>query len=165
VDHFRHRSKLDPFRQALFGDEDSELFRRQVGEDRCSPPAATADRIDLHEFVGRIGCLYGRHRLCPPFAIREAAAGWLADGIAPAHCLDVIERHLREHAASRRSGAGDALLPYLDKLIRWNGAPQPRRQEPRSRNSIDDYTTRSRAPRIIDYRLGITTEADWEGDY
>jgi hypothetical protein len=51
---FRHRRKLDPFSEALFGDDGHD----QVGEDRSSP-AATTDRIDLHEFVGRIGCLYG----------------------------------------------------------------------------------------------------------
>jgi hypothetical protein len=168
-DHFRHRSKLDTFRQALFEDEDSELFRRQVGEDRSNPPAATADRTDVHEFVGRIGCLYGRHRLCPPFLLRDFAAAWLADGIAPPHCLAVVDRHLQAHAASCRSGCGDRLLPYLDKLVRfeWNRAqhPQRRRPEPRPRNSIDDYTTRSRAPRMIDDRAGITAEADWEGDY
>jgi hypothetical protein len=130
-DHFRHRSKLDTFRQALFADEDSELFRRQVGEDCSSPPAATTDRIDLHEFVGRIGCLYGRHRLCPPFAIREVAAGWLSDGITPEHCLAVVDGFLREHAPSRRSGSLDGLLPYLDKLIRfeWNRAQQTRRAD------------------------------------
>ena len=66
----------------------------------------------------------------------------------------------------RRSGSGDGLLPHLDKVIRfeWNRAHPNRRaelkrprEEPRPRNSLDEYTTRSRVPRI--------TEADWLGDY
>jgi hypothetical protein len=101
------------------------------------------------------------------------ASSWIADGIVPAHCIDVIDRHLLEHAANRRSGSADGLLPYLDKLIRfeWNQTTgraqrrQERREVPRHGSSLDEYITRSRAPRILDDWLGIAIEADWEGDY
>jgi hypothetical protein len=36
---------------------------------------------------------------------------------------------------------------------------------PRHGRSLDEYTTRSRASRILDDWLGVTFEADWEGDY
>jgi hypothetical protein len=160
-DLFRHRRGLDPFSEALSHDEDR------------GPRAATADRIDLHEFVGRIGCLYGRHRLCPPFRLRDFVRSWFNDGITPELCLAVVDRHLQEHATSCRSGSGDRLMPHLDKVIRfeWNRAHPTRRAElersekPRPGNSLDEYTTRSRAPRILDDRVGSTAEADWEGDY
>jgi hypothetical protein len=83
----------------------------------------------------------------------------------------VVDRHLREHAASCRSGSAERLLPYLDKLLRfeWDRAQhrQRRRQalerpeKPRPGNSLDEYTTRSRATRFTE---GII-EADWMGDY
>jgi hypothetical protein len=109
----------------------------------------------------------GKHGLCPPFRLRNFASAWIADDITPEHCLAVVDRHLQAHAASCRSGSGDRLLPYLDKQIRFeNGAPHPqlqrqelkRREEPRPRNSLDDFTNRSQAARI-------SGEADWMGNY
>jgi hypothetical protein len=110
-DLFRHRRGLDPFSEALLHDED----RDRVGQ----WPAASMD-FDL--FCATISCMYGKHGLCPPFRLRDFARSWFNDGIAPKHCLDVVDRHLREHATRCRSGSGDRLLPYLDKLIRfeWN---------------------------------------------
>ena len=153
-DHFRHRSKLDSFHQVLFADEDSDRVSQQP-----------AESMDFDTFCATISAMYGKHGLCPPFKLREVASAWLADGIAPEHCLAVVDRFLREHAPGRRSGSLDGLLPYLDKLIRfeWNRAHPTRpaefkrREEPRPEDSLDGYTTRSRAPRI--------TEADWLGDY
>src|ERR1700731_2510665 len=99
--------------------------------------------------------MYGRHGLCPTFHLRNFASSWIADGIAPQHCIDVVDRHLREYAPGRRSGSLDGLLSYLDKLLRfeWNRAHPTRRaelkrrEEPRPRNSLDEYKARSRAPR------------------
>jgi hypothetical protein len=144
------RRKFGLCDEALLRDED----RDRSGE---QPPAS----MDADTFCATISCMYGRHGLCPPFRIREFALSWLADGITPEHCLAVVDRHLREHAASCRSGSGDRLLPHLDKLIRfeWNGTPRPqrRRPDPRPRNSLDDFTNRSHAKRI--------GEADWMGNY
>jgi hypothetical protein len=135
-DHFRHRSELDLFRQALFGDDD----QRPVAVE-----SAKSTEFNFDTFCATISAMYGRYGLCPPFRLRNFASAWIADDITPEHCLAVIDRFLREHAPSRRSGSLDGLLPYLDKLLRfeWNRAqlPQRRRPEPRPRNSIDDYTT------------------------
>jgi len=86
------------------------------------PAVTTADPLDLDTFCARVGCAYVKHGLCPPFALREAAAAWVADGVALSHCLTAIEEHLRDHTASCRSGSGDRLFGWLDKIIRhsWN---------------------------------------------
>jgi hypothetical protein len=82
-------------------------------------------------FCATISAMYGRYGLCPPFRLRNVASAWIADDITPEHCLAVIGRFLREHARGRRSGSLDGLLPYLDKLLRfeWNRAQHSRRAE------------------------------------
>jgi hypothetical protein len=73
--------------------------------------------VDLATFCGRIGNLYGRHGLCPPFALHAAAQGWMAREIPLSHCVDVIERFLRRHAGSCYSGSGDWNFAWLNSLI------------------------------------------------
>jgi hypothetical protein len=80
--------------------------------------AAAADPLDLGTFCGRVGNLCGKHGLSPPFELRATAAAWLADGIELSYCLDMVEQHLRDHAASCRSGSGDRLFRSLDQHIR-----------------------------------------------
>ena len=96
----------------------------------------TADPLDLGTFCARVGCAYVKHGLCPPFALREAAAAWAADGVALSHCLSAIEEHLRDHAASCRSGSGDRLFGWLDKIIRhsWNKSHPASRLPPARTN-------------------------------
>ncbi len=73
--------------------------------------------IDLATFCGRIGNLYGRHGLCPPFALHAAAQGWMAREIPLSHCVDVIEHFLSRHAGSCYSGSGDWNFAWLNSLI------------------------------------------------
>ena len=73
--------------------------------------------IDLATFCGRIGNLYGRHGLCPPFALHAAAQGWMARDIPLSHCVDVIGRYLDDYARSHYSGSGDRNFAWLNTLI------------------------------------------------
>jgi hypothetical protein len=74
--------------------------------------------FDLDTYCGRIGNLYGRFRLCPPFELRRIAADWMANGIAISHIVAVIDRHLTEHRRRYYSGSGDALFSWVDEIIR-----------------------------------------------
>jgi hypothetical protein len=85
---------------------------RAVGE----PMSAICD-VDLATFCGRIGNLYGRHGLCPPFALHAAAQVWMAREIPLSHCVDVIEQFLSRHAGSCYSGSGDWNFAWLNSLI------------------------------------------------
>jgi hypothetical protein len=76
------------------------------------------DDIDLDTYCGRIGNLYGRHGLCPPFELRRIAADWQANGIALSHIVAVIDRHLSDHRRRYYSGSGDALFSWVDEIIR-----------------------------------------------
>jgi len=73
--------------------------------------------VDLATYCGRIGNLYGRHGLCPPFALHAAAQGWMAREIPLSHCVDVIEQFLSRHAGSCYSGSGDWNFAWLNSLI------------------------------------------------
>ena len=73
--------------------------------------------LDLSTYCGRIGGLYGRFRLCPPFALRDAAESWIARGIPLSHCVDVIERFLSRYAGFCYSGSGDWNFAWLNSLI------------------------------------------------
>jgi hypothetical protein len=104
-----------------------ELIERRLGIKEDQPVEAPRPLMDLDTFFAMISAMYGKHGLCPPFKLRGFASSWIAAGISPEHCLDVVDRHLREHAASCRSGSGDRLMPYLDKVIRfeWNRSQHP----------------------------------------
>jgi hypothetical protein len=91
--------------------------------------------VDLATFCGRIGNLYGRHGLCPPFALHDAVQGWIARDIPLSHCIDVIERYLGRHARSHYSGSGDRNFAWLNSLIQttWydRSFATPPRQTPK----------------------------------
>ena len=76
------------------------------------------DDVDLDTYCGRIGNLYTRYGLCPPFTLRHIAADWRANGIALSHIVAVIDRHLTDHRRRYYSGSGDALFTWLDEIIR-----------------------------------------------
>jgi hypothetical protein len=78
----------------------------------------STDDFDLDSYCGRVGNLYGRHGLCPPFALRQIATDWKARGIAISHIVAVIDRHLTDHPNRYYSGSGDALFSYVDELVR-----------------------------------------------
>jgi len=74
--------------------------------------------VDLDTYCGRIGNLYGRHGLCPPFELRRVAADWKASRIALSHIVAVIDRHLTDHRRRYNSGSGDALFSWLAEHVR-----------------------------------------------
>jgi hypothetical protein len=73
--------------------------------------------VDLTTFCGRIGNLYVRFGLSPPFALYDAARGWMARDIPHWHCVDVIERYLAGYGRSCPSGSGDRNFAWLNSLI------------------------------------------------
>ncbi len=96
--------------------------------------------VNLAMFCGRIGNLYVRHGLCPPFALHNAAQGWMAREIPPSHCIDVIERYLTRYGRSCPSGSGDRNFAWLNSLIQttwydrsysrpWTSAKDTRRHD------------------------------------
>jgi hypothetical protein len=114
---------------------------RAVGE----PMSAICD-VDLATFCGWIGNLYGRHGLCPPFALHAAAQGWMAREIPLSHCVDVIEHFLSRHAGSCYSGSGDWNFAWLNSLIQTSWyersfatPPRPALKHSRHRDWIDQY--------------------------
>ncbi len=84
------------------------------------------DDVDLDTYCGRVGNLYGRYRLSPPFTLRRAAADWKASGIALSHIVAVIDRHLSDHRRRYYSGSGDALFSWVDEIIRKTWREQGR---------------------------------------
>jgi hypothetical protein len=119
-----------------------DVGRSQCGEE---PMSAICD-VDLATFCGRIGNLYMRHRLCPPFALRDAVQRWMAREIPLSHCVDVIEQFLSRHAGSCYSGSGDWNFACLDSLIQtsWHERslarpPGPAPQQSRHDNRSENY--------------------------
>ena len=107
--------------------------------------------VDLDTYCGRIGNLYGRHGLCPPFALRRIAADWMASGIALSPIVAVIDRHLTDHRSRYYSGSGDALFSWVDEIIRktWReqhvSLPQAKPGRP-TMQRIDDREWGGRQP-------------------
>jgi hypothetical protein len=102
--------------------------------------------VDLATFCGRIGNLYVRHGLCPPFALRDAAQGWMAGDIPLSHCVDVIERYLGRNAGSPYSGSGDRNFAWLSGLIEtswyersFGRQPRPAPKQIRHHDWLDEY--------------------------
>jgi hypothetical protein len=87
---------------------------------------------DLTEFLGRVGCLYGKSNLCPPFLLEEFAEAWFLEGISFRHCLDQIGSYLAQHSGRHRCGSGDGSLPFVDHAIRksWSDKNRPPRAKP-----------------------------------
>jgi len=102
--------------------------------------------VDLATFCGRIGNLYGRYGLSPPFALYGAAQGWMARDIPLSHCVDVIERYLTDYGRSCPSGSGDRNFAWLNSLIQttwyersFAKPPGPVPQQSRHDNWSDNY--------------------------
>jgi hypothetical protein len=101
--------------------------------------------VDFDTYCGRLGNLYVRNGLCPPFGLYHAAQGWMARGIPLSHCVDVIEGYLTGYSRSCSSGSGDRDFAWLSELIetKWYGQsfarpPQPAPKQSRHRDSLDD---------------------------
>ena len=122
------------------------------------------DNADLDTYCGRIGNLYGRYRLSPPFELRRIAADWKANGIALSHIVAVIDRHLADHRRRYNSGSGDALFSWLDEFIRktWYeqhaSPPQVRPSRPRMQPIADrEWVDRQQsADHEVDAKRGPT---------
>jgi hypothetical protein len=122
------------------------------------------DNADLDTYCGRIGNLYGRYRLSPPFELRRIAADWKANGIALSHIVAVIDRHLTDHRRRYNSGSGDALFSWLDEFIRktWYeqhaSPPQVRPSRPRMQRIADrEWVDRQQsADHEVDAKRGPT---------
>src|ERR1700722_18338320 len=82
---------------------------------------------DFDAFRGRIGNLYGKKNLCPPFELRRYAQGWWNDGIEPAHCIEQVHRHLEQCSHQYRCGSSDKGIFWVDRAIRdtWNPVKSP----------------------------------------
>jgi hypothetical protein len=99
--------------------------------------------VDLDTYCGRVGNLYGRYNLCPPFTLRHVAADWKASGIALSHIVAVIDRHLTDHRSRYHCGSGDALFNWVDGIIRktWReqhlSTPQARPTRPTMQRTVD----------------------------
>src|SRR6266478_875516 len=109
------------------------------------PMSAICD-VDLATFCGRIGNLYGRYGLCPPFALHAAAQGWMAREIPLSHCVDVIEQFLSRHAGSCYSGSGDWNFAWLNSLIQTSWyersfvtPPRPTPKHARDDDWLDEH--------------------------
>src|SRR5258706_11844233 len=100
--------------------------------------------VDLATYCGRVGNLYTRFGLSPPFTLYDAAKGWMAGDIPLSHCVAVIERYLISYGRSCPSGSGDRNFAWLNSLIQttWHersfaGPPSPAPNQ--SRYWGDDY--------------------------
>ncbi|HMA74462.1 MAG TPA: hypothetical protein VKP67_23675 [Xanthobacteraceae bacterium] len=61
--------------------------------------------FDLDSYCGRVGSVYRKHRLCPPFELRRIAVDWMANGIALSHIVAVIDRRLTDYPNRYYSGS------------------------------------------------------------
>jgi len=110
--------------------------------------AADVEMRDAHgpaldELVGRIGSLYTRRRLCPPFDIRRAAGHWLRS-LTQDEITGVVEQHFERcelMPGVHASGSGDATFNMLraavnkaiDAKLAW-GEPVGEAERPRRRH-------------------------------
>jgi hypothetical protein len=76
------------------------------------------DFDDIAMFLARVGCLYVKYSLSPPFRLREFAEAWWLEGINLSHCLDQIKSHLAKNSGQYRCGSGDGGMIWLDQVIR-----------------------------------------------
>jgi hypothetical protein len=78
--------------------------------------------VDFDAFRGRIGNLYGKKNLCPPFELTRYAQGWWIDGIEPAHCIEQVRRHLEQCSHQYRCGSSDkGIWVFVESSGRFSG--------------------------------------------
>jgi hypothetical protein len=75
--------------------------------------------------VGRIGALYVKRGLCPPFHLRDAARHWL--GISHDDIVAVVEKHFSDYRRFYVSGSSDAYFHLVEQAIRkaWEAKHPP----------------------------------------
>ncbi len=72
---------------------------------------------ELEQWVGKIGNLYGKYKLCPPFSLEEDLAFFKRKGISLAFVFELIRDHLEKNAHKYRSGSGGEGWPELKATI------------------------------------------------
>src|SRR6266404_4079795 len=70
---------------------------------------------EVAEFAGRVGCLYTKKGLSPPFFLRDAAREWL--GLSQDEIVAVIEKHFDACRRFYISGSGDAHFGMVRSAI------------------------------------------------
>src|SRR5262249_20972226 len=73
--------------------------------DNHSADDATS-QLELDELAGRIGCVYVKQGLSPPFHLRDALKRWR--GLSQDEIVAVIEKHSEDCRRFYLSGSGDA---------------------------------------------------------
>jgi hypothetical protein len=71
--------------------------------------------VELAELVGRLGNLYTKKGLSPPFALRDAVKHWI--GLSQDEIVEVVEKHFAEHRV-RYSGSGDGCFWMVEAAVR-----------------------------------------------
>ena len=109
--------------------------------------------LELDELVARIGCLYTRKGLSPPFHLREAARRWL--GLDVSEIVSVVTDHLREHRRLYTCGSGDGHFWMVEAAVAaaWK-AKHPVRShvesdEPRLPRKLDVRPVRRQDPSAL----------------
>src|SRR5258708_31443210 len=100
------------------------------------------DDVELTEVVARVGNLYVRQGLSPPFHLRDAAKHWL--GLDVSEIVDVIDAHFRQHRRLYVSGSGDGYFHMVEAAVRQRWEAQ---HPVRSRVEPDE-------PRPVRKRMG-----------
>jgi hypothetical protein len=72
---------------------------------------------EVAELAARLGCLYGRFKLSPPFHLKTAVEGWLRQGLTPDEIVHVVQEHLQNHRRRYVCGSGDSSLAFLRSEI------------------------------------------------
>jgi hypothetical protein len=100
------------------------------------------DDVELAELVGRIGALYGKRGLSPPYHLRAAARHWL--GISHDEIVAVIENHFADHRRLYTLDSGDSYFHMIEAAIRkaWEAKHPPR-------DHVEDEPARPRRKRGV----------------
>jgi hypothetical protein len=125
------------------------------------------DDVELAEIAARVGNLYVRRGLSPPFNLHKAVRHWL--GLTQDEIIEVLERHFAEHRRRYTCGSGDGLFYLVEAAIRaaWQAKHPPRDHAddapvspPRKRGVRKVYTIGGFADAFVDRESIDDGEAD-----
>ncbi len=80
-----------------------------------TPHADNASKFELDELVARIGVIYPKKGLSPPFALRDAAWGW--QGLSKDEIVAIIEQHFQDCRRFYTTGAGEQCFHMVRAAI------------------------------------------------
>jgi hypothetical protein len=78
---------------------------------------SAASEIELAELLARVGNIFVRKNLSPPFHLKPAVEGWLRQGVTPAEIVRIVQEHLQSER-HRYSGSGDSSLASSASKLR-----------------------------------------------